>query len=70
MLGGRGSSSQVCYDMPDAFSRQLAGYPIRDYSFELPFFICAAFYSASTALFYVFFRREGGRAGAGEPQSL
>jgi len=56
--------------MPDAFSRQLAGYPIRDYSFELPFFICAAFYSASTALFYVFFRREGGRAGAGEPQSL
>ena len=49
----------TCWNVPNALSRQLAGFLIKRYSFEAPFFLCAALYSASTSLFYVFFRRLG-----------
>jgi len=52
----------TCWNVPSAVSRQLAGYLIKGYSFEAPFFLCAACYSVATGLFYAFFRhgkREG-----------
>ena len=47
----------TCWNVPNAVSRQLAGYLIKSYSFEAPFFLCAAFYTSSTFLFYIFFKR-------------
>jgi len=47
----------TCWNVPNAVSRQLAGYLIKHYSFEAPFFLCAILYTSSTLLFYVFFKR-------------
>lgn len=46
----------TCWNVPNAASRQLAGYLIKCYSFEAPFFLCAVLYTTSTLLFYAFFK--------------
>ena len=51
----------TCWNVPNAVSRRLAGYLIKHYSFEAPFFLCAILYASSTLLFYVFFKRFGAK---------
>jgi MFS family permease len=49
------SATNFCFNVPKGLTPGIAGY-IYGFSLELPFFLCAAFYTISTIMFFTFFK--------------